>query len=108
MQVDEGEEKEKGTPIGRATFLKDVGVIHLKLPCSLSIMLMLILASKMLCFSMSHFVFLVLLENRIVRLHVIFNHKKTNVFHLLCLNVQLLVACFYILAQRIQDMKKKC
>ncbi len=57
MQVDKGEEQEEGTPIGKATFLKDVGVIHLKLLCSLSIMLMLILAFKMLCLSMSHFVF---------------------------------------------------
>ncbi len=37
--------------------MKDAKVIHLKFPCSLSLVLLLILTSRMLCFLVSHFVF---------------------------------------------------
>jgi hypothetical protein len=80
MQAHEDEEQEKGTLASKATFLKDAGVIHLKLPCSLNLVFLFILASRMLCLLVSHFYSLVLLENHILILRVVFHHMRTNVF----------------------------
>ncbi len=57
MHVDENDEQEKGIATSRTTFFKDLRVIHLKLPCSLSLVFLLVSASRMLCLLVSHFLF---------------------------------------------------